>query len=188
MSKQSIRYEFDDFDARGALKPSLTLLLAMLFLSRHVVIVILAGISTLILKRRGIDTGGIIELLSSPEFLLVSLPSVLLLIALMRRIPTASKSVRWIWCHGLWLLLIGAGMDITGMAHGLIVLTPQGAGATGALYIIGVVLDVFIVLYLFRSRRVADTFSDFPSTPDESAEKRKPFFQEIRESQRNVDD
>lgn len=161
-------YQLSDFSDDGTLKVSALLWLVIAFLARHVLLLLMGGLSTFMLRGRGIDTGGFSALYSTPFFLLVSAPAVAIIVASVRRAPGAGPLIRGIWRNGRLLLSIAAGLDI-----GLLVCHwAFGWLSINEIIIVTVFLDVYILLYLARSVRVRDTFEDFPMSRPEEASSR----------------
>lgn len=157
MVKQ-LPYTPDDFTKDGVLKVSALLWLIIIFLSRHVLIVLIGALSQFVGSRQGIDTSGLAALYSNNLFFVASLPAVVVLVTHFRRISTAQPLFRTLWHQGRWLLGFSAGLDL------IILVSHWSTGSLVAneFQIAGGIIDVYIVTYLIRSKRIRDTFEDFP--------------------------
>ena len=154
------RYNPDDFHDDGTVKVSPLMWLIVVYLSRHLLILMLGGLTTYMGSRTGMDTGGLSILYSSPAFLLASLPSLLVLVARLRRVAAAGLLVRRLWRWGRHLLILGAALDICVLA----IHWHYGWLQTTQLQILGAFVDGYIITYLLRSARARDLFSDFPES------------------------
>jgi len=153
------RYKPGHFHDDATLKVSPLVWLILIYLSRHLLVLMLGGLTTFTGARSGLDTSGLSILYSSPAFLPASLPSLLVLAARLRRVPSAGALVRWIWRGGRYWLIAAAGID-------LIVLSAHwwtGWFEATQMQVVGAFVDTYIIAYLIRSKRVTDLFSDFPT-------------------------
>ena len=94
-----------------------------------------------------------------------ALPTVLVVIAFLRRQPAASPVVRWIWRHGFALLLISLTLNA------VLLITPwftHHARFTLPLMmqLVGCGLAAYVLL---RSSRVRASFSEFPLAPAQNS-------------------
>jgi hypothetical protein len=90
-------YDPDDFNDYLVLKVPLLLALAMVFLSRHLVLPLAAIVASF--KRGG--SGSMNYLIGSEHgmaFILGSLPAILVLFAWIKRQPESGPRIRWICC------------------------------------------------------------------------------------------
>jgi hypothetical protein len=146
---------YDDYDC---LKPSLLLWLAVLYLSRAIVMPIVMGLGSYI----GVNNDALkmFRDLWSVQALLPSAIAALVFVALVRRAPGASRPVRWIWTHGRMFLCTAAVLDL--------ILSVMPLARIGEINdqtvpsLLAAVVDLYFLLYLLVARRVRDTFSDFP--------------------------
>ena len=157
-------YAPSDYDEDMCLKPPLLLWLAVLFLSRAVVLPLVSGLGHVI----GVDSHAISMMrdLWSEDQLLPAVLAIPVLIALFRRAPAASSPLRWIWAKGRLLLGASAALDLVlpfaneYWRHQPIDVAPLSL-CTGA-------FDLYFLAYIIAARRMRDTFSEFPP-PIESA-------------------
>ncbi len=151
------KYNIPDFDKYLCLKLNSALWLVLLFLLRSYLILIAS-----IVNRR--DPMALINLIYEDRLPMslsafASIPSLLVVYAWVKRKPGAANPVRWIWNHGS-LLLSGSAL-----LNCFVVFLPVFMGLTHEISIIAWVqfaIAVLIIIYLFTSQRVKDTFADFP--------------------------
>jgi hypothetical protein len=152
-------YSESSYDHYLCLKPPLLLWFAVLYLSRAVTLPAAMGIGTF--AGVNADAIALFRGLWSMQTLLPSLIAICFLYALCRRVPGASKPVRWIWARGRILLAASAGMDL---ALSLISMIRHGEIDDQALMsLLAAAADAYFLLYILVARRVRDTFSEFPA-------------------------
>jgi hypothetical protein len=165
-------YSYKDYDKFLCLKVSSEMWLIMLYLLRPYILLI----STLRLGRGGGNSKGISglkDMVYPDDFSLAlgifaTIPVLILMYGLMKRKPGAPDYVQKIWRHGTWLLIAAAVLNI------VIVFVPLLLGLIAQIHPAGwvqVVLPLPIILYLYFSQRVKDTFADFP--PETPADKER---------------
>ncbi|HJN48950.1 MAG: DUF2919 family protein [Pseudomonadales bacterium] len=159
--KRTDHYDLTDFADDGTLRISLLLWLILIYLSRYVVIIALGAISSFISGRRGVDLSGLTTLYSSVDFLLASLPALLVIAANSKRQPAGHKVVRFVWGHGRGLLICSVLLDLCLLGYHW----PERIHQVSLLYVFGALIDLYLLVYLLSSRRVQDTFAAFPSIP-----------------------
>lgn len=149
------------YDDDGTLRIGPLLWLALIILNRHLLFLALAGVSAFVGSRRGLGADALSMFYSSPRFLLGSLPALPILIAAIRRGPKAGALPRWFWRHGRHWLLAATGIDL-----GLLI-TSLISGHRELNEWIGLwgITDLYIIVWLLRSQRLAAVFADFPEPP-----------------------
>ena len=156
-------YSFSDYDKYLSLKFSAELWLVILYFLRPYILVI-SGIR---MGRGGSGVegaSGLKEMVYPDDFSLftgiaASIPTLFVLFAWVKRKPGAADFVREIWRHGVILLLVSVALNV------LTVFIPLFLGATHKISTSGWVqlgLSIVIAWFLLSSRRVKDTFADFP--------------------------
>ena len=88
-----------------------------------------------------------------------TIPVLLLMFAYAKRKPGASEFVQSVWRNGRNLLIAAAGINI------IIIFVPFLMNITHSITIYGwgqLAVAIAILAYLYSSRRVTDTFADFP--------------------------
>ena len=151
-------YADSHYDAYFCLKPPLLLWVAVLYLSKALTLPAIAAVGAY--AGVNADAISLLKRFWSAEALLPSLIAAVILYTLCRRLPTASKQVRWIWAHGRIFLAFSAGIDL------LLSLTPAiraGEMNDQVLWsLFNATIDVYFLAYILTARRVRDTFSEFP--------------------------
>jgi cell division protein FtsW (lipid II flippase) len=133
--------------------------MALAFLCRTYLVMIMS------LARRG-DRFGLIDLFYANRSAmalgaLAALPAIAVIIASVQRSPTAGSQTRWLWRNGRWFLL---GSALANLAIALLPIK-DGLYALSTLDVLQFSVISYILVYLFRSERVRDTFADFPAPP-----------------------
>ena len=159
--KPPTRFNPAEYDDDGTLRIGQLLWLTMLYLSRHLLLLMIGAVSSLIGSRNGLDSSALATLYSAPQFLLASLPALLLIAAAIRRSPRAGKLPRWVWRHGKWWLLAAAIIDLLLLGIAL----TSGHQHLNELHGLWGVIDLYVLAYVLRSRRLPLVFADFPA-PD----------------------
>lgn len=91
---------------------------------------------------------------------LASLPAIAIFVAWIYRQPGANGIIRWIWRNGRGLLMTSTLLN----AVLLVVSTDWNLEELGFLSVLQLALSILILLYLWFSDRVRDTFNDFPTS------------------------
>lgn len=159
-----LKYPLSAYDKYVSLDMSVGMWLVIAFLVRPYVIVLMsvanrrnpmALIDTFYADRSHLALGA-----------LAAIPAVLLVIAWNKRKPEASALARRLWHRGRALLAASA------VLNAVIGLLPLVHGRAGGIDYIGVVqlaLCGWILVYLYESERVRDTFADFPEEAQASS-------------------
>jgi hypothetical protein len=158
-------YSSSSYDDYLCLKPPVMLWMVILYLSKAITLPIAMGIASF----AGVNPDAIKLMRGfwSAESLLPSLIALLVLLALLRRMPSASQPVRWLWAHGRTLLAMSAGIDLVlslvqfirgGEVNDQTILSLLAAG-----------IDLYFLIYVLAARRVRDAFGEFPPPLDPAA-------------------
>ncbi|HTW73471.1 MAG TPA: DUF2919 family protein [Steroidobacteraceae bacterium] len=152
------RYALSSYDDNLCLKPPLLLWVVALYLSRAITLPLAKGIGSV--AGMNAAAANVLQGLWSVETLFPSLIAAAVLYAMCRRLPNASKPVRWVWAHGRVLLALSALIDCT-----LLVIPAVRAGEMNdqtlpSLCAAG--LDLYFLTYVLVDKRVRDAFADFP--------------------------
>ncbi len=158
-SSEQLEYRPQDFTEDGVLRVGFLLWAVMIFLNRHLILLVFGAVTSLIGSRFGLDSSGLVKLFSNPWFLLAGLPAVAVLVAALRRDRKAGQLIRGLWHHGRWLLAISTGLDLAL----LIALGMLTQADINELHIVGGILDSYVLLYLIRSAWARARFADFPT-------------------------
>jgi len=152
-------YPLSHYDGQFCLKPPMMMWLAILYLSRGVTLPLIIALGQFSgVDSRAADT--VRELWSADE-LAPSAIAALVLYALWRRVPSASRGVRWIWSNGRVVLAVAAIVDLGMLLIGMGRIgepTDQSIGLAAA----GIV-DAYFLAYVLAARRIRDTFAEFPT-------------------------
>ncbi|HUN74174.1 MAG TPA: DUF2919 family protein [Steroidobacteraceae bacterium] len=154
------RYGLDDYNGDLCLKPPLLLWIAMLYLSRGILLFVLSTTGSM--AALSSDAVTLLRGSLSPEMVIPSVMAAAVLCALLRRMPSASKPVRWIWTNGQFLLAAAALADLVLQ----LLDSPLLRGDTydqPAWPLVAATVDLYFLAYVFASRRVRDVFADFPA-------------------------
>ena len=157
-SYPSHSYPPSHYDDQMCLKPPLLLWVAVLYFSRAITLPVAMAIGHF----AGVDAGAITMFRGfwSVDALIPSLIAAVILYALCRRVPTASRPVRWIWAHGQIFLAVSAVLDITLLSVAFI---RQGEIVDRSLLpLLAALVDVYFLVYILAARRVRHAFSEFP--------------------------
>ena len=162
-------YDFKDYDKYMCLKISLEMWLIIVYLMRPFPVLISSfrGGRGGAKGVKGAD--GIKQILYPDDFTLVlgilaTIPAILFMIAVMKRKPSAGAFFRGVWRNGALMLSMAAVMNI------VIVFIPILTGVISKVHMTGwvqVAISIAIIFYLNTSKRVKDTFEDFPAVIDE---------------------
>ncbi|HWP00060.1 MAG TPA: DUF2919 family protein [Methylococcus sp.] len=158
-------YEPWCYDDHLCLKVPFALVVSILYLSRHLILPLVVFATA-----RKTGTGDLMYLIGEAHawiFLLASVPAAFLVLAWARRTPAAGAMVRRIWRSGRWLLVTSALLDL-GLR--LWLTSDFLRGFT----IAAVLLDGYIMIYLFMSPRARDVFRDFPAASSPVTTKEPP--------------
>ena len=156
-------YTYKDYDKYLSLKPSPEIWLIIAYLMRPYIFLI----STLRLGRGGSGAAGVdgLKNMFYPDDLTIALgifatfPVFLFVAAWGKRKPGAADFIQKVWRHGAGVLIFAAALNIA------IVFLPWLIGeihkiSWGGWLQVGIA--TIIIVYLLFSRRVKDTFTDFP--------------------------
>ena len=153
----------DDLDEYGCLRISFGLWLIIVYLCRHVVLLLLGATSSLATFTYGQMGASYAVLYSDPWFLLASAPALPVLAAGLRRVPSAPSFIRVIWQAGTMLLSLAAVLDLAILG----ILLGTTSAQLEVIHLSQTMLTVVCLLVLVRSKRIRDTFAEFPAPPAE---------------------
>lgn len=152
-------YPDSAYDQYLTLKPPLPLWLATWFLARAITLPLCMGVAHV----AGVNDAALRVMRQAWSFdfsMVPALAAATLLYLFIRRVPTASQGVRWLWSRGRVLLVTSAILDI---AAGSIIGWAREFNDTSLMTCIGMSIDLVIIGYGLVSERVRDTFADFPT-------------------------
>jgi len=155
-------YPASHYDDQMCLKPPVLLWVAVLYLSRALTLPIAMALGHF----AGVDQKAITLFRGfwSADALIPSAIAAVMLYAFVRRVPTASRWVRWIWARGRMILAVSAVMDI-GLS--LMVLIRQGEINDQSIWsLVAAAGDLYFLIYVLAARKVRQVFSEFPAPLD----------------------
>ncbi len=157
-------YDFIRYNRYGVLRPGAGLWLALVFLCRHIMTILLVAMAAGRGPQggaEGIDLSDFGHLVT-PVFMVADLPALALLLALAARLPTASALPRLVWRAGRPLLLVSVLVY-----SALIVRHWPAAGVAGlaAGDWLGFAGTLAVAVYAATSPYLADLFREFPECP-----------------------
>jgi hypothetical protein len=161
-SHSASAYPSSQYDDQLCLKPPLLLWVAVFYLSRAITLPIAMALGHF----AGVDSSAIAVFRDvwSVDGLIPSLMAAIMLYVLCRRVPNASKTVRWIWAHGRMFLALAASLDIL-----LLLMAPlrrRELDDQSLPSVLAALVDLYFLLYILAARRVRDAFAEFPAPPD----------------------
>jgi len=151
-------YEFSAYDGNLALKVSPTLWLAVLFLIRPYLIMVLS-----FANRR--EPMALIEMFYADRLPMVvasiaALPVILFLLSYIKR--SKAENISWarrLWHRGRELLMLSAVLNVLVVFFPYLVAQHYNMNVVGMMQLL---ISLIVLLYLARSKRVKDTFADYP--------------------------
>jgi len=156
-------YDPGEYDKHMSLKVDAGLWLVILYLLRPFLVVVASRSMGRGGSAPGIDL--LQHILYPDSFslwtgMLTTAPVIVFIFAWSRRNPGASEVVQVLWKHGAGILATAAAMNIA------VIFVPLLRGIVTEIHTLGWVqlgIAVYIIIYLFTSHRVRDTFADFPA-------------------------
>jgi hypothetical protein len=156
-------YTFSAYDKYMSLKLDFSMWLIIVYFLRPFML----AISTIQMGRGGVKSDsvrGLKDLVYPNDFgfflaFVAAIPVLILMFSYMKRKPDAAEYVRIIWRNGRGLLVAAAVVNI------VIIFGPFLTHITHSVTIFGwgqFVVATGIIIYLYSSERVTDTFADFP--------------------------
>lgn len=161
MATKTPQYSLEDFDQYHVLKIPLLLWLSTFYLLKYPLLYALPAVPAM--GSAEYLTKFVIAHFHWSLLVFSCLPAALVLVAMMRRRPTAGAAVRRIWTYGRGLLLLAVVADLSIQAA---LIVGQQQKLSEYVLVIGY-LDVMLWLYLWRSRRVREVFKQFPASEAE---------------------
>ena len=155
-------YNFNDYDKYLSLKINFELWLIIAYFMRPLIL----KISTIQMGRgaKSASVSGLKDLVYPDDFgfflaIVTTIPVFLIIFAYMKRKPEAPDYIRTLWRNGGRLLMLTAVLNV------VVVFVPFILDMTHRINLIGwgqLVIAACIIAYMVTSRRVKDTFADFP--------------------------
>jgi len=164
MTTPAQKYDYTRYNQYDVLRLNWAYWLITLFLSRHVILLMLIGVSA---GRSGAGPRNLaLAALLEPVFFVSDLPAILLLFVAGARLPKSGSLSRFLWRQGRYLLVLSPGLYI-----GLL-LWQQGFDVAGFQPVTWglATLNLALMAYVMKSAYLRDLFSQFP-TPDAAPDK-----------------
>ncbi len=140
--------------------------IVLLYLSRAILLPLVLGASSILAINS--DTAELLKTLFSAYALAPSLIAGLVLFALIRRSPCASKPLRWIWARAQILLSASAALDCTlTLLHSPLRRADLSDQAGTSL--VAAAVDLYFIFYILVARQARDVFADFPEPAGDAA-------------------
>jgi len=165
-------YDFKDYDKYCSLKINFELWLIIAYFLRPVIL----KISTIQMGRgaKSASVSGLKDLVYPHDFgfflaFLTMIPVALVIFAYMKRKPDAPDYIRTLWRFSGKLLLLTAALNV------VVVFVPFLLDLSYRINLLGwgqLAIAAYIIFYLLTSRRVGDTFADFPVDTGASEKKK----------------
>jgi hypothetical protein len=153
-------YRPDEYDEHLCLKPSVPMILAMMYAARHLVLVFLAYFPGM----AGTSDAGVIKGLLAPYFVVADIPALVLLLAWRFRAPEAGPLWRGIWHRGRIILALTLAVQVILLVEMRwnLMLAEAVRGSAGMLVVFYAFLSLIVLVYVSTSERVKTVFQDFP--------------------------
>ena len=166
-------YPFSAYDKNMSLKLDSNMWLIIVYFLRPFIM----KVSTIQMGRGGVKSGsvsGLKDLVYPNDFgfflaFIATIPVLILILAYAKRKPGAADYVKSIWQNGRKLLVAAAVLNV------IIIFVPFLIHITHSINVYGwgqLAVAIGIIVYLYRSKRVTDTFADFPKESEEDQNKK----------------
>jgi len=166
-------YNFTDYDKYLSLKINFELWLIIAYFLRPLIL----KISTIQMGRgaKSASVSGLKDLVYPDDFgfflaIVTTIPVFLVIFAYMKRKPEAPDYIRTLWRNSRKLLVLTAVLNV------VVVFVPFILNMAYRINLMGwgqLVIAACIIAYLVTSRRVKDTFADFPADTEADKESKK---------------
>jgi len=143
------------YNRYGVLRINLMTVIAILFMSRHVLTFVILGIA---LSRAQPSSRNAFSGLFEPIFMLADIPALLVLLAAISRHPKSGMTLRIIWRGGAWLLL-GSAAIYLGLLSRQMGDDPARYGWTAWTMVAGTALSA---VYVIIARYPRTLFRQYP--------------------------
>lgn len=141
------------YDANFALRVSPFLWLIIFWSIHHTLLLVMSSFA-----KSGYVFGMAKDYAASVPMMVSDIPGAIVLIASMNRSPAAGAKIRWLWHHGIKLLVLGLSISAMATFH----LHRQKMANPENLMFWVEAANLGFIAYLLRSRRVREIFADFP--------------------------
>lgn len=157
MGEAPYKYHYLRYNQYGVLRPNWLVKLILLFLCRHLLLLLAFGAMNF-KGKAGPEMEHLLPLLDR-AFIITDIPALMVLFVMGTRQPNASAVNRWIWRHGRYLILgsIGVFFLIIGVRHG-VNQTPLEAVEWAV-----IAVNIAAAIYIGKSAYIGDLFAEFPA-------------------------
>lgn len=161
--EKPFKYHYLKYNHDGVLRPNWPLRLSLIFLCRHILMIVLIGGMSF---KGGINPDMKIFLnMLEPAYFFTDVPGVMMLYVMLARRPNAGPAVRWIWRHGRQLILLSVTLFL--ILFAIRTRLDIAAYETAEWTIIGA--NMIVAVYIATSGYIRDLFREFPERPETEA-------------------
>ena len=154
-------YSASSYDDNFCLKPPPLLWVAVLYLSRAFLLLVIYMVSTQTLSR--VSPQGMAELRGTVSIyaFIPALVAAPVFYGLLSRAPSSGNLVRWFWSHGRTILILAtiADASISVISSGII---GGDSMDVNAAFLVAALFDAYFLIYMLVTRRIRDVFAAFP--------------------------
>lgn len=163
VDQKPFKYDFMRYNQYGVLRPNWPFKLSLVFLCRHIVMLIILG-GMMFKRSSGAEMANILPLLDK-SYIIADLPAAAVLYVMGARRPGTGAGHRWIWRHGREMVFCSIALFflITLYRNGLVFELYQ---PIEWLMIAG---NVVVAAYIATSRYIRDLLEEFPPPLDADA-------------------
>jgi hypothetical protein len=152
-------YSPSSYDDNFCLKPPGLLWLAVLYLSRAFLLLVIYVVSSV--SHVSPEAMATLRGTVSIYAFVPSLVAAPVLFALLHRAPSSTALIRWIWAHGRTFLTLAAILDSAASLGSSGLIDGDAANPT-LISLLAALFDIYFLVYILATRRVRDAFADFP--------------------------
>ncbi len=158
---ETFKYDFLRYNRYHILRPNFLLKVICAYFLKDLFLMIVVAAGAFKAKGLSPEVAVLLDLVS-PRLLLAAFPIGLIGYALINRTPDAGELPRRIWKNGRRLILLAAVLH-----SGLLLGSTVRIDSTGGVIVLTLIgLNIAAVVYIFRSKLVADVFAEFPARRD----------------------
>jgi hypothetical protein len=152
-------YHPDSLDSYMCLKPPFMMKVAMIYAIQHMAMIFL------VFSPISMGDLSYMKVFLTPQYVASDLTGLLVVIAWALRHPEANDVWRWVWRNGRILLTIGIALNLVLLAIYEVgnLVSAFFWGGREIVTFMSLLLDVMVLLYLWRSKTVLEVFAEFPA-------------------------
>lgn len=154
-------YGASSYDDNFCLKPPALLWLAVIYLSRASLLLVIYVASSMSLSR--VNPQALAELRGTVSIyaFIPALVAAPIFYALLARAPSSGSLVRWFWSRGRTILILATIADAA-ISIGGSGITGGDAAELNVGFLVAALFDAYFLIYILATRRIRDVFADFP--------------------------